>query len=233
MRVVEGQHVVSTRKLVDSDAEQHVLEDLLEGAKPPLPPAEEAAGLHYLLTTPFRYPPLRYGSRFGTRGERGIWYGSDRVETALAETAYYRLVFLAGTEAELEPLMVELTAFRVAVESERGLDLTRPPWDRREAEISSPVRYEAPQRLGRRMREAGIELFRYRSARDPERGTNLGLFTPRAFAAGKPSGLETWYCVAIRQAVELTRRDLLHRGRSLLFPRATFEVDGVLPAPAV
>ncbi|MCA9738134.1 MAG: RES domain-containing protein, partial [Gemmatimonadetes bacterium] len=38
-RVVEAQHLVSTRKLVDSAAEQEVLEDLLDGAKPPDPAA--------------------------------------------------------------------------------------------------------------------------------------------------------------------------------------------------
>ena len=68
-RAVEGQHVISTRKLVDTDDEQRVLEELLEGSKPPLRPDESE--LHYLLFTPFRYPPLRWGSRFGTRAERG------------------------------------------------------------------------------------------------------------------------------------------------------------------
>ena len=38
-RVVESQHQVATRKLVDSNAEQAVLEDLIETAKPPDPTA--------------------------------------------------------------------------------------------------------------------------------------------------------------------------------------------------
>src|SRR3989442_14754439 len=58
-RVVEDQYLFSTRKLVGSDAEQRVLEELLEAAKP----AAAARGLHYLLSTPFRYPPLTRGSR--------------------------------------------------------------------------------------------------------------------------------------------------------------------------
>ena len=65
-RVVESQHLFSTRKLVDSDAEQALLEELIEEVKPP---TGVPAGLHYLLFTPFRYPPLRHGSRFGTRAE--------------------------------------------------------------------------------------------------------------------------------------------------------------------
>ena len=52
-RVVEAQHVVSTLKLVDTLAEQALLEDLLEETKPPVPP--ECRHLHYLLATPFRY----------------------------------------------------------------------------------------------------------------------------------------------------------------------------------
>ena len=59
---------IATRKLVDSLAEQELLEKLLEGAKPPAP----GARVHYLLSTPFRYPPLPHGSRFGRATERGI-----------------------------------------------------------------------------------------------------------------------------------------------------------------
>ena len=99
-RVVESQVVNSTRKLLDSDAEQAVLEDLLDRhAKLPVPAGFE--DLHYLLYTPFRHPPLRNGSRFGTRQERGILYGSSDLPTAFAEVAYYRLLFLEGTTADL------------------------------------------------------------------------------------------------------------------------------------
>src|SRR5450631_122879 len=76
-RAVEDQSVNATHKLVDSDAEQTLLEALIDGAKPPWPASERMRGLHYLLSTPFRYPPLRHGSRFGTRAERGIFYGSE------------------------------------------------------------------------------------------------------------------------------------------------------------
>jgi len=61
-RAVEAQHVVATRALVDSLAEQEVLEAILEESKPPIPAA--CAGYDYLLYTPFRYPPSLHGSRF-------------------------------------------------------------------------------------------------------------------------------------------------------------------------
>ena len=104
-RAVEAQHRISTRKLTDSDAEQVLLEDLLESSKPALAgDLEGLEGLHYLLFTPFRYPPLRHGSRFGVKTEGGIWYGSQTLPTCFAEVAYYRLVFLEGTTAKLAPL---------------------------------------------------------------------------------------------------------------------------------
>ncbi|TMA12328.1 MAG: RES domain-containing protein [Deltaproteobacteria bacterium] len=109
-RVVEAQFRNSTRKLVDSDDEQRALEELLDvKAKLPVPAGFE--GLHYLLYTPFRHPPLRHGSRFGTRGERGILYAARELPTVFAEVGYYRLVFLEGTAAPLSPIQVELTAF--------------------------------------------------------------------------------------------------------------------------
>ena len=99
-RVVEDQHVSSTFKLVDSMEEHELLEELLDAFKP-APPDAECTQLHCLLYTPFRYPPLRHGSRLGRASERGIWYGSLSIETALCETAYYRFVFLDGTAANL------------------------------------------------------------------------------------------------------------------------------------
>ena len=123
-RVVESQHQVSTRKLVDTLEEQALLEALIDGAKPP----DATAGRqHYLLFTPFRYPPLRHGSRFGDRNARGIWYGAELVSTAMAEVAYYRLVFLEGTTAALDRLTVELTAFRAKAHTLTGVDLMAPP----------------------------------------------------------------------------------------------------------
>src|SRR5205807_1469000 len=78
-------------------------------------------GLHYLLYTPFRHPPLRHGSRFGTRGERGILYAARELPTVFAEVAYYRLLFLEGTAALLSPIQVELTVFSFRIAAQRGV----------------------------------------------------------------------------------------------------------------
>lgn len=230
-RAVEAQHVVSTRKLVDSDADQRLLEELIERSKPP--PGDDARGLHFLLATPFRYPPLPHGSRFGTRAERGIWYGAETPRTCFAEVAYYRLLFLGGTAAAIVPLLVELTAFRADVQTGRGVDLTAPPFDAHVERISSPTSYRDSQPLGRGMRDDGVEVARYRSARDREEGANLAVLSPPAFARRKPRGFQTWICVADTEAVELSKRDYVERARaSFRFPRSDFEVDGALPSPA-
>jgi hypothetical protein len=230
-RVVEAQHLTSTRKLVDSADEQAVLEGLLERAKPPIPADPAFSGLHFLLTTSFRYPPLRHGSRFSTRHERSLWYGSKEIRTAFAEAAYYRFLFLDGTTADLERLTVEISAFRVRIRTRRGLDLTRPPFDGFERKISAPDRYDESQALGAAMREAGVEAFRYVSARDPSHGTNVALFTPAAFDEKRPEGLETWTCFADRRRVEFQRRDFFDRP-VFRFEREAFVVAGRLPAPA-
>lgn len=227
-RVVEAQHVIATRKLVDSDDEQRLLEEMLEGSKPPL---TEAESLHYLLATPFRYPPLRHGSRFGTRLERGIWYGAREARTAFAEVAYYRLLFLEGSAAKLAPISVDLSAFRVPFTTRRGVDLTRDPFASERGRISSKSNYKASQRLGRDMREAGVEAFLSFSARDADDGANVGILSPKAFAATRPRRFETWHCTATKELVELVRRDAFKRS-SFAFPRAQFLVKGVLPAPA-
>jgi hypothetical protein len=49
-------------KLVDTLAEQEIVETLIEVTKPPAPP--ECEGLHYLLSAPFRYAPYPNSSRF-------------------------------------------------------------------------------------------------------------------------------------------------------------------------
>jgi hypothetical protein len=227
-RVVEAQHQVATRKLVGSDAEQALLEEMIDAAKPPDP---TGGRLHYLLSTPFRYPPLARGSRFGTPLERGVWYGSETLPTAFAEVAYYRLVFLEGTAADLGTVTTELTSFRIGMRTELGVDLTLPPFVAHQAALASSTSYAAAQALGSGMRAAGVQAFRYRSTRDAAGGINVAAFDPAVFGKRRPRSLETWRCTATRERVELVRRDYFERA-AFAFGRAQFEVDGELPAPA-
>ncbi len=231
-RVVESQHVVATRKLVDSDEEQRLLEELIDRVKPPVPEGPEFRGLHYLLFTSFRHPPLRWGSRFGTVVERGIWYGSKDLATCFAEVAYYRLLFLEASKAELAPVTVELTAFVASIRARAALDLTRAPFAAHETALAAKASYAACHRLGAEMRGAGIDLFLFRSARAKRPGVNVGLFVP-AFSRKSPKQYEAWVCTVDRSKVELAQKSLAHRSpRRFTFPRTDFEVDGKLPAPS-
>lgn len=228
-RVVEAQHVVSTRKLVDSDDEQQLLEELIDTAKPPVPPGCE--GLHYLLFTPFRHPPLRHGSRFGRRDEPSLFYASEEEATALAEVAYYRLVFLEGTTAPIDRIFVELSSFQVEVASDLAIDLSAPPFSEHGLALTSPTRYDATQALGSAMRADGIEVVRYVSARAPAKGENIALFSPGAFTKTTPGVPRTWLCVTTPAGVEFSRKDYFQR-ESHTFPRSLFEVAGSLPLPS-
>jgi len=97
-RLVEAQHLVSTLKLVETVAEQALLEGILEETKPPMPP--ECTGLDYLLATPFRYRPYPPGSRIRRPGlTPGVWYWAERAETAVAEIVFYRYLFYAESPA--------------------------------------------------------------------------------------------------------------------------------------
>ena len=81
-------------------------------------------------------------------------------------------------------------------------------------------------------RAAGIEAFRYPSARDPDGGTNLALFTVRLFTMKRPRELETWRSVSSRGGVEFAKRDYFER-RHVRFARDVFLVDGTLPNPSL
>lgn len=228
-RVVESQHQVATRRLVDTLEEQELLERLIDGAKPP----DRTRGRkHYLLSTPFRYPPLPNGSRFGSPHERGMWYGAESVGTAMAELAYYRLVFLEGTTADLGLVSMDLTAFRVRARTLRGVNLTIPPFSAHRRQLASRTSYAATQPLGASMRESGVEMCRFRSARDPQGGANVVVFTPRAFGGSEPHDFQSWRSMATRSAVELVRRDAAAR-EVLVFEREVFLVRGKLPVVGV
>src|SRR5256885_1253375 len=229
-RVVEAQFRNSTRKLCESDQEQEILEKLIdERAKAPVPAGFE--GLHYLLYTPFRHPPLRNGSRFGTREERGILYGAKKLPAALAEVAYYRFVFLDGTAAVLGDVATEHTAFRFGIDARRGADLTADPFREYEAQISSKTSYEASQRLGTQMRADGVDAALYVSARAAGRQINVAVLE-NVFAPRNPIEERALRCTANRLRVEIRGRELLGPDERWSFERGSFEVAGRLPSPA-
>jgi hypothetical protein len=191
-RVVEAQHRVSTMKLVDTLAEQGVLENLVEATKPALPP--ECRHLHYLLGTPFRYgAPYPSGSRFRRAGlTPGVFYASKTAETAVAEMTFHRLLFFADSPDTPWPADAgDYTAFSSRFNTARGLDLAAPPFDADVKRWTHPTDYAPCQSLADEARRADVDVVRYPSARDP-RGINIALLTCRAFAAAAPLERQTW-----------------------------------------
>jgi RES domain len=226
-RVVEAQHRSSTMRVTDTLEEQAILEDLIEEVKPPIPPA--CRGLHYLLYTPFRYAPYPHGSRFRRARQRdGAFYASERVETAIAETAFYRLLFhLEAPAARLPVRPTEHTAFRVRAATDRLIDLTAPPLARDAALWRHPLDYGSCQDLADAARGAGLHAIRYASVRDPARRANVALLAPAAFAASAPDVTQTWR-VFPRPDVVQAWRDFPEPLR-LEFARADFANDPRIP----
>jgi hypothetical protein len=223
---------VSTRRLCDTLEEQELLEEIIDEVKPPGPTDAGFAGLHFLLFTPFRYPPLPHGSRFGAVTDRGIWYGALLVETCLAEKAYYQILFAAGTAAALPNLTSIWSAFQAEIRAPRALDLTAAPFARFEREISSPTSYAASHALGASLRAAGVAACQFVSARCPRRGTAVALFEP-AFGSRRPVGTaQTWRSTLTGQGCEVSPVNAADP-TVLVFPRAHFEADGRLPAPGL
>ncbi|CAN5122894.1 RES family NAD+ phosphorylase [soil metagenome] len=191
-RLVEAQHRISTNRLAGSMEDQALLESLVEDVKPTLPVA--GRGLHYLLSTPFRYGHSR-ASRFRRANERpGIYYGAEHVETAVAETAYWRLLFFSRSPGFVPPTtVVEHSAFTAPVVVERSLDLMGAPFDKREARWMDPDDYATCQDFAARARAIDAQLIRYASVRTSDYRANVALLDPTGFAASAPTIEQTWH----------------------------------------
>ena len=204
-RMVEAQHVAATAKLLSDPIEQALLETMLDESKPPLPP--EAAGLDYLLTTPWRYRPSHGGTRFRGETDPGTWYGAETVACAAAELGYWRSRFVAASEGltRLDP--VAHTAFRAAIATQT-IDLRQQPLSRDESHWRHPQSYIATQALARSAREAAIGAIRYHSVRAPDDPPPWCIAVLRldAFARRKPyPNTQTWFLTATRNSAQWRR----------------------------
>jgi hypothetical protein len=190
-RGVEAQHRVATMKLVDDAAEQDLLESILEDGKPPMP--ADAAGAHYLVATPFRYPsPV--ASRFRPAGEPGIWYGAERLDTACAEVGYWRWRFVADSDALRGRVVLTEHTFFEATAAGRCVDLTTGDWVAAAATWMHPSDYAGCHALARAARAAGAAWIRYRSVRDARHGRCGAVLAASALAIGDLTRQQTWAC---------------------------------------
>lgn len=229
-RMVESQEHIATSGYVDTLAEQAVLEELLESCKPPYPDTA-AEDLHYLLKTPFRYPPLLWGSRFGRVHEPSLFYGGESLDATLAEAAYYRFVFLFAMEGTppTSRLKTQHTVFTVSYETPNGVALQEPPFDAYQAQLTDPYHYEDAQTLGTAMREAGVSAFKYTSARAKPEAICAALFDTSPFTCSSPLTMEPWLCEATQETVvfkSVAMPKIFH------FSLSEFLVEDQFPLPA-
>ena len=207
-RLIEEQSRPATMRLVDTDAEQAVLEDLLEESKPPVP--EACRHLDYRLWSPFRYGRYPRSSRFRRAGPTpGVWYGSEHVTTALAEAVWGTLQFYsASTETPLPRRPVHRTAIEARVKAPLAVDLTDPGWAGR-GRWDDPDDYSDCLALAEQVRKEGVEAIRYRSVRDPEARANVAVLTCPAFEKPAQTASQSWQILfrpgLVRAYCETTR----------------------------
>ena len=236
-RLVESQEQIATRQLLDTLEEQALLEEMLDAVKPPYP--ENMAHLHYLLKSPFRYPPLKWGSRFGRTFEPSLFYGGCSVEVTLVESAYYRFIFWHSMQAPPPKSIMRSvhTLFSVDYKTQKGVQLQYAPFDQYHDALRHPSNYSFAQSLGTVMRSLHVEVFEYCSARtnqelktnEKKQGICVGLFAADAFCSNQPKERQQWFCdmsagEIIFKAVESSEL--------IRFPLDQFLLDGVLPMPA-
>lgn len=228
-RLVESQQTIATLDYVDTLEEQAVLESMLESSKPSWP--AHTARYHYLLRTPFRYPPLDWGSRFGSAHEPSLLYAGLSRFTTLAESAYYRFVFMQSmaTPGPQVPIHSQHTLFTARYRTPLGVQLQAPPFDRERTRLTDPSHYGITQALGAEMRHAGVQAFEYPSARDPEHGTCVALFSTQALADTRPRTTQRWICETRPAQVSFKP---VHEPGILQFPLSLFLQDDQLPTPA-
>lgn len=191
-RIVEAQHRISTNRLAAGAEDQALLEQLADDVKPNMPVA--ARDLHYLLATPFRYGH-KSSSRFRRVGEKpGIFYAAETIDTAIAETAYWRLRFYSRSpEAQPPSTTVEHSAISVSVSMDRMLDLCAQPFVGGASLWMSPDDYSACQLFAVEARLIEAQAIRYASVRDPQHRANVALFDASVFHDREPRNAQTWH----------------------------------------
>ena len=193
-------------RLVDNLAEQALLEQLLEGSKPALPP--DSRGLHYLVSTPFRYSSP-YPSRYRPANEPGIWYGAQEPETVAAELAYWRWKFLVESDGLREAQLVTEHTFFQALFRGLELDLTAQPWARLRDVLRDGEDYSVCHELARQVRERpalAICALHYESARR-EGGLCQAVLEPRSLSLPSMHLQQTWTCKTTRHLVMFSHDD--------------------------
>lgn len=228
-RFAEDQERSVTRPLVGSLEEHEVLEEILEGTKPPYPANTE--DYHYLLKTPFRYPPLPYGSRFGRKHERGILYASETYAALQMEVAYYRFSFYHDMEQPPAYIKTQHVLFAFDYHAFAGLNLAGLDDDDMQHRLRHPSDYSLTQAIGSWAREQEIQALRYWSARAATPESNVAILDPLAIA-GPPRPTFNFTVYVSEELVSLTTGSHMQSEFDRDIPLDALLVNGQLPRPA-
>ena len=152
-----------------------------------------------------------------------MFYASEEPDTAVAEAAFYRLLFFAESPSTPWPSNpAEYTVFAVEIATAKAIDLMRPPLVRDRATWVDAIDYAPCLDLADAARTAALEAIRYESVRDPQARANVALLTCRAFARNDAVERQTWHLhvgqAGVRALCEAP-------GRSLAFGLETFAND--------
>jgi len=202
IRIVEGQHLISTNRLAANPADQALLEALADDVKPQLP--EAARSLPWLLASPFRYG-LGRPSRFRAPDVLpGIFYSSENIETAVSEAAHWRLVAFSRSPGFQRPRTpTPMSAFSVMVDAKAALDLTMGDLAKDADSWTNPNDYTATQQLAADARMIGVEAIRAPSSRR-QNGINVVVLEPAALVP-PPLPHSSWAFLAAEDGLIATR----------------------------
>lgn len=227
-RIVESQEQVATTQIVANIERQNMLEKMLDAQSKP-PYREGTEHLHVLLSTPFRYPPLNNGSRFGNKYEPSLFYGGTTVEATLCESAFYRFYLYHDMEVPPEQgtLQSQHTLFEFSYGTERGVKLHQPPFDTHKDSLRDKANYRQTQALGTAIRNAGVEAVEFISARDKNEGINVALYQATSLTCEKPTNNQCVLCQVDGEKVVFSIDREVYR-----YAIDDFMLNGTLPMPA-
>ncbi len=192
-RIVETDQTIGTIKISKSLDDQNRLEELIDETKP----VNTNFPVHYLISTPFRYPPLKWGSRFGTILMNSYFYASHSYKTCLIECAYYRFKFLNDLVIPFEePLNNNYLLFTVKTNTASGLDLTVPNFKKIFNKITDPDDYTFTHKIGKwAVVENDFNMIKFPSARHKE-GINFAVADIKCIKSKKPKIISRIACIS-------------------------------------
>jgi hypothetical protein len=128
-----------------------------------------------------------------------VFYAAEKVETAVAEIAFYRALFFAESPGTPFPAKFSpFTAFSAAVSTTALVDI----YGTHDPKLTHLQEYAATQAMADVARAVGAEGIRARSVRCPQQGATLSWLTCRVFTKSTPVAMQTWHMRVVLTGVQ-------------------------------